>query len=132
MLEMTRRYRAIDAASSTGSATLDEPRPERIRNPIRVFYGPDAPDYADYAENISEGGLFISTNRVFAVGTRLHVELRFPSRTWKLNGEVAWAIKIPEHERGNLVCGMGVQLVGGGPEWYAFFKRWKRNQDHSA
>ena len=129
---MTRRYRPEDVPTGSGTATLRVDRPERIRNPIRVFYGPEGPDHADYAENVSEGGLFISTNQVFAVGTRLHLDLRFPSRSWKLTGEVVWAIKVPEHQAGNMVCGMGIQLVDCEPAWFSFFKRWKRGLRDSA
>ena len=58
---------------------------------------------------------------------RLHlVDLNGAFAGEPVNGEVVWAIRVPEHERSSMVCGMGVQFVGPAPWWPAFFRQWCR------
>ena len=101
-------------------------RHERVSARLRVSYGVAKAEFVGYADNVSETGLYINTNRVFKNGTRLVLEIEFPERTVPLVGEVVWAIRVPEHERSSMVCGMGVQFVRPEAWWPEFFGAWKR------
>lgn len=100
-------------------------RSERIRVRIRVRYGLSAADREGFAENVSEGGIYINTNQVFKVGSRLLLRIEFLERVVRQRGEVVWAIQVPEHLRGSMVCGMGISFTDTDPEWLSFFRRWK-------
>ena len=106
-------------------------RHERVRTTLWVSYGVDSIDAAGCAESVSEGGLHINTNDVLGVGTRLVLRIEFPERAVLQEGEVTWAIRVPEHLRNEMVCGMGIQFVDAGPAWFSLFRRWRRGQTHS-
>jgi Tfp pilus assembly protein PilZ len=105
--------------------TLRERRHARIRTRIRVSYGIGVADRSGLAESISEGGLYINTNDAYKVGTPLVLRIDFPERTVVQRGEVVWAIRVPEHLRESMVCGIGVSFVDPDPDWLAFFHRWR-------
>ena len=100
-------------------------RHDRVHTRLRVAYGEAAFERVDHAESISEGGLYIDTNEVLRVGTRLIVRIEFPNRTVCHRGEVTWAIRVPEHLQEQMVCGMGVTFIDPDPQWPVFFRNWK-------
>jgi hypothetical protein len=100
-------------------------RDERVRTRLRVRYGIGAIDRESFAESISAGGLYIATNDVFKVGTRLVLRIEFPERAVCHSGEVTWAIHVPDHLQDRMVCGMGVAFIDPDPQWQEFFLRWK-------
>jgi len=99
-------------------------RSERVSARLPVRYGLAELEHSTFAENISETGLFISTNEVFQVGTRLHLELEISGRTVHQVGMVTWAIRVPEHQRGQMVHGMGIEFVRAGLEWPEIYRDW--------
>ncbi len=104
---------------------LDARTTDRVETRLRVRYGDGRAEHELFASNISEGGMFIETNRVFPAGTRLILYIDFPRRTIQQWGEVTWAIRIPDHLRGSMVCGMGISFVDSEPSWPKFFRDWK-------
>lgn len=78
------------------------------------------------ADSLSEGGMFINTNEVYKVGTRLLIKIEFPDGTVTHHGEVVWAIGVPEHLRGSMVCGMGIRFLFPDQTWSTYFRKWKR------
>lgn len=101
---------------------------DRVDAGVRVRHGTNDVSYVDRATNVSVAGLCIDTNRVYPVGTRLVLYLEFPGRTIRHDGEVAWAIKVPDHMRDAMVCGMGISFVEPDPAWASFFRSWKLSQ----
>ncbi len=101
---------------------------ERLKTRLQVRYGPTAPERSDRVETISEGGLYINTNDVSKVGTRLLLEIEFPDRVVTQRGEVVWAIQVPEHLRDSLVCGIGIEFVYPGNGWATFFRGYSATQ----
>jgi len=99
-------------------------RHDRVRTRLRVIYGTGAEECSSLAESISEGGLYINTNDVLKVGTRLVLRIEFPEHTVFHRGEVTWAIRVPEHLRDQMVCGMGVSFIDPDPQWPEFFRTW--------
>src|SRR5574341_659391 len=63
----------------------------RARRRVEVRYGPDLPQFVGFSGNISRTGLMIRAVRLFAPGTVLNLELRFPGETISARGEVVWA-----------------------------------------
>ncbi len=100
-------------------------RHSRVRARLWVSYGIDSIDSAGCAESVSEGGLHISTNDVLGVGTRLVLRIEFPERAVLQLGEVTWAIRVPEHLRDEMVCGMGIRFLDLDPGWMEFFRGWR-------
>ncbi len=101
---------------------------ERLKTRLQVRYGPTAPERSDRVETISEGGLYINTNEIYKVGTRLLLEIDFPDRVVTQRGEVVWAIQVPEHLRRCLVCGIGIEFVYPDAAWATFFERYSAAQ----
>ena len=82
-------------------------------------------DSAGCAEDISEGGLHVNTRDVLETGTRLALRIELPDRTVVRQGEVMWAIRIPEHRPDGMVCGMGIRFLDADPDWLEFFRAWR-------
>ncbi len=97
----------------------------RVRAPLWVSYGIDSIDSAGCAESVSEGGLHINTNDVLGVGTRLLLRIEFPDRAVMQQGEVTWAIRVPDHLCDEMVCGMGIRFLDPDPDWLDFFRGWR-------
>ena len=98
---------------------------DRAKKRLMVRYGPDAPTKMAFTKNLSVTGLHIQTNSVLKPGTRIQIELKFPSRTFSLWGQVMWAKKVPPQLAYTIPCGMGVKFVEPPEEWKAFFSEWK-------
>ena len=109
-------------------ASIGARRHDRIRTRLRVWFGIGDTDREDRCESISEGGLYIGTNDVYKVGTRLVLHVEFPQRTVTQLGEVVWAIRVPEHMRESMVCGMGIRFVHIDPSWPTYFREWKEGR----
>jgi hypothetical protein len=107
----------------------DRRRHERFRAALQVRYGTVSCDHVGPAENISLSGLCIRTNQVFPTGTRIRMQIDFPDRTVHHTGEVMWAIKVPEHDMGTMMCGMGIQFIAPGAAWAEFFSDWRQGRD---
>ena len=105
--------------------TVEKRRSVRVPSQLPVRYGYVTVDRSAVAENVSEGGLYIRTNQVLAVGSQIAMEIEFPERTVVHTGEVLWAIRVPEHLAQTMVCGMGIRFVDTVPDWIEFFARWK-------
>lgn len=79
-------------------ARADRPLPAEPRSATRVDLdlvigvGTDHNFFVGLAENISEGGVFVATHEVRAIGTRLVIELQLPSHSGKIRAtcEVRW------------------------------------------
>jgi len=99
-------------------------RHDRVRARLPVTYGAGVGESSSLVESISEGGLYINTNDVLKVGTRVVLRIEFPERTVCHKGEVTWAIRVPEHLRDQMVCGMGISFIDPDPQWPEFFRTW--------
>ena len=102
----------------------DTRRHERVRIRLDVSYGIHQPDRKAVADNISEAGLYLNTNDVFGVGTRLVLRIEFPHVSVWHSGEVVWACRVPDHLRDSMMCGMGIRFINPDSTWPAFFREW--------
>ena len=91
------------------SSQTDEKR-EALRVPfvLRVQWR-DRAQAADATENLSGGGLFVQTDRIFEVGARVPLTLSFPGLLDPLEvmGEVSWL----RAAREDLQAGVGIQVT---------------------
>jgi uncharacterized protein (TIGR02266 family) len=72
--------------------------------------------YAGFAENISTGGLFISTYKLKVVGERMDITLNLPGREEPIKtiGEVRWIREYSESS--HVGPGMGIRFVDLDPD----------------
>ncbi|MBE0617161.1 MAG: PilZ domain-containing protein, partial [Proteobacteria bacterium] len=68
-------------------------------------------------ENISRGGLFLSTPRVRPAGSRVRVIVNTPTGPAQAEGVVRWTRKAASADS---PPGMGIEFVGGPSELFAF------------
>ena len=87
-------------------------REERKYKRIRVRYGHRETAHKAIAQQISAGGLFLSTNDVvYANDSPIVVEITGPSETWLASGIVRHAIKVHPSLVRFAKPGMGVELT---------------------
>jgi hypothetical protein len=98
---------------------------QRATRRLMVRFGVQGADKTGFTRNISESGLFVQTNAVFAPGSTIQVQIHFPDRTISFWARVAWAKKVPPQLSHLLDCGMGLHFVEPGADWKAFFTEWK-------
>jgi type IV pilus assembly protein PilZ len=65
-----------------------------------------------YMPFITEGGLFVPTDKFYPLGTKLTVELLLPGHkdSLKIEGKVVWVT--PPNALYQVLCGVGVQFIG--------------------
>jgi len=90
-----------------------------------VRYGPNGPIRTGFTKNLSETGLFVRSNQVYAPGTTLHVEVQFPERTFHLWAKVMWAKSVPPQLAHILDCGMGLHFLEPGADFLEYFRGWQ-------
>ncbi len=95
----------------------------RIRRRVEVHYGPDQPRFIGYSGNISRAGIMVRALRVFAPGTILHLELKFPDTTFRLRGEVVWAREGPVQFLSSGRIGMGITFIEPSAEFLDTFRQ---------
>ena len=94
-------------------------RSQRFTKRLEVKFSSGGDTYKGILSNLSLGGLFIRTNRGFAPGTTIDIELVLPDGTISfLKGIVRWA------EKTHLAIknGMGIELMGKDTAFMNFIK----------
>ncbi|AEH45170.1 type IV pilus assembly PilZ [Thermodesulfatator indicus DSM 15286] len=76
---------------------MEKRKCERIRHVFRVDYSTPEALFNEFAENISEGGLFIQTNNPLEIGTEIVIEFMLPfmDEPIKVKGRVEWHTNLP-------------------------------------
>jgi uncharacterized protein (TIGR02266 family) len=72
---------------------------ERVSVDLEVSVGSENNFYAGLAENLSAGGIFITTHQLHKVGAKIELSLRMPDseETFDVVGEVRWVRVYNEH-----------------------------------
>jgi uncharacterized protein (TIGR02266 family) len=94
-------------------------RAPRFTKRLEVKFGSGRNTYKGILSNLSQGGLFIRTNRGFSPGTTIDIELVLPDGTISvLKGIVRWA------EKTHLAIknGMGIELIEKDSAFMNFIK----------
>jgi uncharacterized protein (TIGR02266 family) len=87
---------------------------------VRVLVDFESSDtyFYDYSNNLSEGGIYIATDRILPVGTPITLRFTLPNidRVFQAEGNVAWIYDPKTSDEGPpsevLGKGMGVQFSG--------------------
>ncbi len=85
---------------------------------VRVLVDFESSDayFYDYSNNLSEGGIFIATERILPIGTPLTLRFTLPGldRVFQANGKVIWIYEPSTGDEGPptevLGRGMGIQF----------------------
>jgi len=96
---------------------------KRAHRRVEVRYGPDQPQFIGYSGNVSRGGIMVRAVRVFAPGTVLNLELKFPDGTFRVRGEVVWARQGPIQFLSTGRVGMGITFVQPSAEFLGYLER---------
>jgi hypothetical protein len=98
----------------------DYKRTKRFTKRLEVSFSSGVHSYRGILSNVSVSGLFIRTNRGFAPGTTVDIELMLPDNTVSsLKGIVRRTIKTPVTTMKN---GMGVELLYQDAKYQSFIK----------
>jgi PilZ domain-containing protein len=95
----------------------------RARRRIEVRYGPEEPQFIGYSGNVSRSGIMVRAIRVFAPGTVLMLELKFPDETFQVRGEVVWARHGPVQFLSTGRVGMGITFLDPSMEFLGYVER---------
>lgn len=96
---------------------------KRAHRRVEVRYGPDQPQFIGYSGNVSRSGIMVRAVRVFAPGTVLNLELKFPDGAFKVRGEVVWAREGPLQFLSTGRIGMGINFLQPSAEFLEYLER---------
>ena len=96
---------------------------KRARKRVEVRFGPEQPQFIGYSGNVSRSGIMVRAIRVFAPGTVLNLELKFPDATFNVRGEVVWAREGPVQFLSTGRVGMGINFVQPTAEFLQYLDR---------
>jgi len=93
--------------------------PDKVADPrylarIAIFYGHNQNDLlTDYSLNISTGGVFIESSRIFPEDTELTVNFKFPNSDTVIvaKARVAWTNDPDSLKKATLPSGMGLHFL---------------------
>lgn len=85
---------------------------ERLEHKITISSDSDDNFYTGFSENISEGGVFISTHMIQPIGSEIAFTMTLTPgiKTVKVRGIVRWVRDV--EESAGVTCGLGVQFMG--------------------
>ncbi len=95
----------------------------RARRRVEVRFGPDDLQFIGYSGNVSRSGIMVRSVRVFAPGTVLNLELKFPDGTFRVRGEVVWAREGPVQFLSTGRVGMGITFLQPPVDFLTFLDR---------
>jgi uncharacterized protein (TIGR02266 family) len=96
---------------------------KRARRRVEVRYGPDDPQFIGYSGNVSRTGIMIRAIRVFAPGTVLNLDLKFPDAAFRVRAVVVWAREGPVQFLSTGRVGMGVTFLDAPADFLSFLER---------
>lgn len=113
---------ACQVVSTLQPAAAERRRHVRCSVELAVSYTSASNFYVGLAENLSEGGVFVATESILPIGSRVTLQLTLPEHDSPISveGEVRWVrtLEATTHRYGNfdadeehpIVPGMGIQF----------------------
>lgn len=103
-----------DSMSETLSSSTGSDRRRQQRHTVRlgVTLTSESNLYVGFADNISEGGLFVATHELMPIGTAVDLEFELPERTepLRVRGEVRWQRAVSDLDD-HVFPGFGVKFI---------------------
>lgn len=85
--------------------------------------------YTGLLKDISEGGVFLTTDERHAIGDRLHIRFSFPTIEEPINVNVVVRWVRDAYSEGGMLPGVGVQFVDMAPEVTAAINQFIRDKE---
>jgi uncharacterized protein (TIGR02266 family) len=132
--------KAVAQQVAEAARKLDEPTPlgrvrtvkreqARVRMQVKIDYGSENNFYSGFSMDISNGGVFIATVKLVAIGTPMDLFFRLPSGEGiEAQGVVRWVREVDDN-RPEMMPGLGVQFVNLTPEAKAAVEGFVSNRD---
>ncbi|OAG27323.1 TIGR02266 family protein [Thermodesulfatator autotrophicus] len=91
---------------------MEKRKSERVKHVFRVDYSTPEALFNEFAENLSEGGIFIKTENPLDVGTEITIEFKLPflEEPIRVKGQVEWHTNLQGVNKNP--PGMGVSFQG--------------------
>jgi uncharacterized protein (TIGR02266 family) len=103
---------------------MDKRYSKRILSRIKVFFGPQTPEYLGFALNVSANGLYLSSTRVFHPPTDLRIRLEpLGAAAIDVGGRVCWSMRVPPNLVSVVKPGMGIRLDSPPRDYLDHFSR---------
>jgi len=93
------------------------------RKRIRLTVSAEPGSIRAYTADVSPGGLFLVSAKVFPPGTRVRLMVRTPEGPALGVGVVRWAKRVPPSLLQNIKGGMGIEFTWISPELQALLDR---------
>jgi Tfp pilus assembly protein PilZ len=88
------------------------PRNKRVPFRFIVRYGMSRPlGFRSFIADLSDTGLYLSTNRVFNPGTHVYMTIEVYDESFDCEGTVKWAKRVPPGLERITRCGMGIEFT---------------------
>jgi hypothetical protein len=104
----------------------------RKRARLKVEYGDEDLSFASFTRDISVGGIFLVSNRLYDRGTRLHLHIIGSKFDFYSEGLVVRQLRVPANLRRIDPQGMGVRFISPGEILKQSLSRGARKMDTSA
>ncbi len=108
---------------TTGPEIRHRSDENRAQKRLRVRHGTVSPDHEAVTQNLSASGLYLTSDRLFAPGTTLNLEVFTDEGIFRLRALVTWTRQVPEALEERLHEGMGMQVIDPPEEWKMFCRR---------
>ena len=89
---------------------------------VRFGPPPEPPKYKGYLVDLSDGGVFIKTDRVFKQGIKLTLEIKDNGNCYKMEGTVSNAKRVPPALANTVKSGMGILIENPHPELLRIYR----------
>lgn len=99
-------------SGSNGGQAEHGRRAARVPLGVDVTMTSEHTFWSGFTQNLSTGGIFIATERLLPLGTRVAFDLALPpdQQVWKLEGDVRW-LRTIEAASDEAPAGLGLQFV---------------------
>ncbi|HWR96845.1 MAG TPA: PilZ domain-containing protein [Candidatus Methanoperedens sp.] len=95
---------------------------KRILSRVKVHFGTQEPDGLGYALNLSAGGLYLSSTRIFPPRTDLRIRLApVEGMPIDVRGQVRWGLRVPQGLLSVIRPGMGIRLESPPHDYLDYF-----------
>jgi uncharacterized protein (TIGR02266 family) len=114
----------------TEKVKIERRQQTRVAVKVGVTMSSDSNFYVGFADNVSEGGLFVATHELLPIGETIDLEFRLPDddESISLQAEVRWH-RTASDLRNGVLPGFGARFIDMGPEQRARLEEFVSNRE---